>query len=376
MAKIISVFSHKGGVGKTTFVYNLAYQLACKNKKVLLIDADSQMNLTASVHGMSHHIEYLTKNGQDWMNELDQHLNLNEFLKKHNVLPAEDGEVFDKQVFSKSVNEFNEKIKEKNTGIEFKNTKSIKIDILAGSISIIEAENKLYKFENNEDRPKKFQSALKNLSEGYDFVLIDTSPSAGSSVNALIVFSSDYFVISATPTFFSRQAVDNMTYILEDWATKLQTPSARYGFLRDAKFLGIVFQMAKRFKQKNKDRGKEDITFTKSAEYWIELINESVKKFQTEAQRNKWSIDEKTFRDIFGLLNDAFIIEKCCDFTPKLRSLAEKFGVPIVALKDISHKDVANTINLIQYQKALDATIESYDKIADGFIKLLDLKVN
>ncbi len=67
MAKIISVFSHKGGVGKTTFIYNLAYQLASKNQKVLLVDADSQMNLTASVHGMSHQIDYLTKKGEEWV---------------------------------------------------------------------------------------------------------------------------------------------------------------------------------------------------------------------------------------------------------------------------------------------------------------------
>ena len=53
MAKIISFFNHKGGVGKTTSVHNIGYGLSKLGKKVLLIDADPQMNLTAAVYGLS-----------------------------------------------------------------------------------------------------------------------------------------------------------------------------------------------------------------------------------------------------------------------------------------------------------------------------------
>ncbi|MBT2382390.1 ParA family protein [Streptomyces sp. ISL-11] len=45
--KIISFFNHKGGVGKTTLVYNIGIALA-KNKRVLFIDADAQANLTSA----------------------------------------------------------------------------------------------------------------------------------------------------------------------------------------------------------------------------------------------------------------------------------------------------------------------------------------
>ncbi|WJG71326.1 ParA family protein [Spiroplasma ixodetis] len=44
--KMISFAVKKGGVGKTTLCKNIAYKLALKNKKILLIDLDPQATLS------------------------------------------------------------------------------------------------------------------------------------------------------------------------------------------------------------------------------------------------------------------------------------------------------------------------------------------
>jgi len=46
-AKRIVLFNHKGGVGKTTLTVNIAAALGSMGKRVLLVDADPQCNLTS-----------------------------------------------------------------------------------------------------------------------------------------------------------------------------------------------------------------------------------------------------------------------------------------------------------------------------------------
>ena len=47
--KVISLCNHKGGVSKTTTTFNLGWKLASQDKRVIMVDADPQCNLTRMV---------------------------------------------------------------------------------------------------------------------------------------------------------------------------------------------------------------------------------------------------------------------------------------------------------------------------------------
>lgn len=363
MGQIISFFNHKGGVGKTTLVYNLAYALAKENKKILLIDADPQMNLTAYMYGLSNSVEYSTDEQSKWQQNTSKFISFYEHLNNN----------------LKSVT-----LAEQCTKVKFTCSKCDKIDLISGSIKLSILESELYAIIRNrnsftETIPYKFEQAIRIYKNDYDFILIDTSPSASSILNGLVVMSSDYFIAPVSPSFFSLQAIDNLSEIFRNWNDLLGSYKTTMGFQGiscKVKFLGIVVQLAKRFQTGAGNEKK----FTNSSEDWLADLNRSVANFVMSSH----SLSAQEFKTVFP---DAtpYIIEKCCDFTQKLRSVAERAGVPVINLTqdlcneyaqyyDNGKKKPAVDITTPdgQYKKSFDSISNSYQQIALNLINNLN----
>lgn len=352
MGKIITFYNHKGGVGKTTLVHNLAFALADLGHRVLLIDADPQMNLTSAIYGLSTSTEYSSEESSKWNQYIQQYISITEHLDHYLKNDPPQKRRF--QATSKD-------------GV---------IHLISGSIMLSSTEASLYgivksRNEFTRDIPYKFERSIRDNIKDYDFILIDTSPSASSIVNALIAMSCDYIITPVSPTFFSLQAIDNLSEVIRNWIELLhdyQATQGVKGLSFSPKFLGLVVQLAKRF-----SGGAVRTGFSSSTEDWIFEVNQSVRRFLNFAKVRGITVTEDEFKKIFPESNP-YVIEKCCDFTPKLRDVAEKEGIPVIYLTpEICKKHKITNIEneKSQYRLALKSINDSYRGIAKSLEALL-----
>ena len=139
--KTISISNQKGGVGKTTTAINLGSALALANKKVLIIDLDSQKNATTGL-GIS------TEGATSY------ELLLGHTEAKDAIIPTNIANLY----------------------------------LIPSSVHLSGAEIELTAMPNNKNLLKE---ALKPLHNQYDYILIDCPPALGHlTLNALCASSS------------------------------------------------------------------------------------------------------------------------------------------------------------------------------------------
>ena len=142
MCKVIAIANQKGGVGKTTTTSSLGIGLAKQGKKVLVIDADAQGSLTASL-GFTEP----DKLDVTLANVLEKVINDEEMEPNYGILKHEEG-----------------------------------IDLMPGNIELSGLEVSLV---NVMSREIMLRSYVERVKDGYDYILIDCMPSLGMiTINA------------------------------------------------------------------------------------------------------------------------------------------------------------------------------------------------
>ena len=155
MCKVIAVGNQKGGVGKTTTTSNLGIGLAKKGKKVLLIDADAQGSLTAS-------------------------------------LGFQEPDKLDASLATVMANIINEEDMEPDYGI-LKHDEGV--DLMPGNIELSGLEVSLV---NVMSRELVLRTYIEQQKERYDYILIDCMPSLGMvTLNALAAADSVIIPVQA-----------------------------------------------------------------------------------------------------------------------------------------------------------------------------------
>ena len=150
MCKVIAIANQKGGVGKTTTTSNLGIGLAKQGKRVLLIDADAQGSLTASLG----------------FTETDK---------------------LEKTLATVMANIINDEDMEDNYGI-LKHEEGI--DLMPGNIELSSLEVSLV---NVMSREVVMRSYIEKVKDRYDYILIDCMPSLGMiTINAFASADSIY----------------------------------------------------------------------------------------------------------------------------------------------------------------------------------------
>lgn len=199
----IALYNHKGGVGKTTLTVNIAAALASLGKRVLLVDADPQCNLTS----------YLVNSDvvDNWLDKSDSPNGVTIWSA---IKPFSEG-----------------------TG-ELKNIKSFerqeRVFLIPGDIRLSQFEQQLNMlwfecFQRNL-RGLKGVSAISEIvnlvakKENIDYIFYDIGPNIGP-LNRVILLDCDYFIVPAACDHFSVRALKTLGHSLHSWITDWNTIS-------------------------------------------------------------------------------------------------------------------------------------------------------
>ncbi len=197
MVKIITLKVSKGGVGKTTISSNLAYVLSQKGFRILMIDLDSQSNLSKS-----------------FVREFDENK-----LTSSNLLGDKSVEISE-MIYS--VGE--------------------KLDLISSDIGLHEVAKYL---EQKGEYFSKLSELLSNgVFDNYDYVILDLPPGVSDVITELSIVGSDLIVC---PTHFDIDSLTGIVHTINDISRLSEANLAK----DELKYLIVPNRYDKRFKKDN-----------------------------------------------------------------------------------------------------------------------------
>jgi cellulose biosynthesis protein BcsQ len=340
MAKIVSLFNHKGGVSKTTTTYNLGWSLAESGKRVLIVDADPQCNLTGTVLGFDgdHDFQQFyskkpNSNLNDCMTPVFQ--GQQTLLKAAQIVPTQKDNLF----------------------------------LLAGHIDLSESEAQLsIALSTGAALPalQNLPGAIGHLlrvtatENKIDIVLVDMSPSVGA-LNQCLLMASDYFIVPTSPDYFCNQAIGSLAKVLPRWNSSVlsfRNAALTYPFpSQSPKFIGIISQ---RYRPR-------DNAPAASFQKWIDRIKDSINSQLIPVLNPlNMAISEKEFRNA-GAADAPYNLANIADFN-SLIAQSQKHNRPIFALTDAQIEQQGTVLeNMKENRKNFRKTFSS---LAEIVIKL------
>jgi len=304
-AKRIVAFNHKGGVSKTTSIYNIGWMLS-KNYRVLLVDADPQCNLSSLILG----------------DNFDQYYD-EDLTKNHNIKDGVQVAFTGKPFPIKAVNCFSP-------------PRSPSLYLLAGHADLSEYDAALTFAQTSsnaiatlQNLPGAFSELIKLTEEKYsiDYTLIDLNPGL-SAINQNLFLSSHAFVVPTNPDPFSVMAINTLTNVLPKWVLWKQSSmelfaDSAYPLLEgEPKFIGCLIQ---RFNIRN----------GRAARPYRDNIEEIKTKISGDFFKSISKVEMTLSPEQYGndFIDNRYCLEEISDFQGLLPK-SQQAGVPVFELKD------------------------------------------
>lgn len=338
MAKKIAMFNHKGGVSKTTTTFNLGWKLSELGYKVLMLDTDPQCNLTGLCLSLTNDANFEEFYNRSGVSNLKEALDPIFSGTLQPLQPARCYEFPNRQGLYLLPGHINVS--------DFDVTISIAQE-LTGSLRLVQ------------NVPGAINELIRLTADqyGFDYVLIDMSPSV-SATNANLLMLSDFFIIPCSPDYFCNMAISSLTTVLPAWNATYNTIKTHPAF-NDAvykfpqttpKFIGTIQQ---RYRPRNNEPAR-------SFQAWIDTINQNViNRLVPALRQNNLIVDEELFHSI-AVPEEPYNLINIADFN-SLIAQSQRHNTPIFRLSDEQINQVGQVLeNMIISRDNFNTTFTGF----------------